>query len=234
MYSKADTHIHTTYSDGLMSPQETIDFIGAQTDLRVIAITDHGTAEGALAAQDYAQHRVPRLEVIIGQEISTDEGDVVGLFLTSSLPSFETAAEAIEAIHAQDGLAVAVHPFSRWTTFNNMSGVGSKIFDHLFDAVEVRNGFPTNIPTNTLTTWLNRYIGQQLPELGGSDSHVSFTVGQPFTWFPGRTAADFRRAIERGTVRVGGLCWTPSSLARLIPVIMKRGLPRPQQQAFSD
>lgn len=226
MYSKADTHIHTTYSDGLMSPEETVDMIVAQTDLQVIAITDHGTAEGAFVARAYALRHAPRLEIIIGQEVSTDEGDVVGLFLKSTLPSFKTAAEAIAAIHARGGLAVAVHPFSRWATFANMHGVARKIFELPFDAVEVRNGFPTNLLSNPLTAWLNRHIGQNLPELGGSDSHVPFTAGQAMTLFPGRSAADLRRAIENGTVQAGGSLWKLSSLVRLLPVLAQRGLPR--------
>lgn len=226
MYNKADTHIHTTYSDGLMTPEETVEFVVTQTHLRVIAITDHDTAEGALVARDYAHRYAPELEVIIGQEVSTPEGDVVGLFLKSSLPSFETAAEAIGAIHAQGGLAVAVHPFSRLVTLGNMDGVGWKILELPFDAVEVRNGFPTNLLSNPVTTWLNRWLGAGRPELGGSDSHVVFTIGQAATSFPGRSAADLRRAIENGTVRATGSLWRLSSLARLVPVLIKRGLPR--------
>ena len=157
-YSKADTHIHTTYSDGLMSPEETIDIVAAQTDLKVIAITDHDTAEGAFVARAHARRHAPHLEVIIGQEVWTGDGDVVGLFLTSTLPQFDTAAEAVDAIHAQGGLAVAVHPFCRWSTFNHMPGLGRKIFDLPLDAVEIRNGFPVNIVTNLLTEWLNRCL----------------------------------------------------------------------------
>jgi predicted metal-dependent phosphoesterase TrpH len=233
MYNKADTHMHTTYSDGLMSPQETVEFIASQTDLRVIAVTDHDTAEGAFVAQAYAKHQKLPLEVIIGQECSTVDGDVVGLFLKSTLPHFKTAAQAIEAIHAQGGLAVAVHPFSRWSTLNNMCGVGTKIFDLPLDAVEVRNGFPTNVLSNPLTTWFNRHRGQNLSELGGSDSHVAFTVGQAFTWFEGHTADDLRWAIESGATRAGGSLWTPASLARLIPMLLKQGLPR-YQHVYSD
>lgn len=233
MYSKADTHIHTTYSDGLMSPEETVEIIANETNLGVIAITDHNTAEGAFVAQAYACRQTPHLEVIIGQEISTQEGDVVGLFLKSSLPKFKTAAAAIEAIHRQGGLAVAVHPFCRWSTFNNMKGVGRKIFELPLDAIEARNGFPTNILSNPLASWLNRTRGQSLPELGGSDSHTPFTVGQALTWFPGRSAADLRWAIESGTVRAGGTLWTPRSLARLLPLLMKRGLPA-HQPVYSD
>lgn len=225
MFSKADTHIHTTYSDGLMSPEETIAYVAAHTDMRVIAITDHDTAEGSFAARAYAQRHAPQLEVIIGQEVSTGDGEVVGLFLKTSLPKFETAAEAIAAIHAQGGLAVAVHPFCGWHTFNNMAGVGTKIFHLPLDAVEIRNGVPLNIPVNLLTAWLNRAKGQNLPALGGSDSHVPFTVGQPFTWFAGATAADFRRAVKSGQVRPAGLGWTPLSVARLLPVLLRRGFP---------
>lgn len=233
MYSKADTHIHTSYSDGLMSPEETVEMIATQTDLRVIAITDHATTEGAWVAQTYASRQRLPLDVIIGQECSPREGDVVGLFLKSTLPPFKTAAEVIEAIHAQGGLAVAVHPFSRWSTLNNMRGLGPKILDLPLDAVEARNGFPTNFLSNSLTAWLNRSLGQNLSELGGSDSHAPFTAGQSFTWFPGHSAADLRWAIESGAVRPAGPLWTPHSLARLAPLLLKQGLPH-YKRAYSD
>jgi hypothetical protein len=227
MYSQADTHIHTTFSDGLMTPEETVAYAAAHTALRVIAITDHGSAEGAFAARAYAQRFTPTLEVVTGQEVYTGNGDVVGLFLNHTLPSFDTAAEAIAAIHTQGGLAIAVHPFSRWATGGNMKGVAQKIFSLPFDGVEVRNGFPANLVSNALTAWLNRSLGQNLPELGGSDSHVAFTVGQALTHFPGHSAAHLRRAIEQGTVRAGGWLWTPASLARLLPLLLlRRGLPK--------
>jgi predicted metal-dependent phosphoesterase TrpH len=196
VYNKADIHIHTSYSDGLMTPEETVEFIATHIDLRVIAITDHDTTHGAFVARAYALRHALPLDVIIGQEVSTGEGDVVGLFLQSDLPWFETAAEAIDAIHAQGGLAVAVHPFSQLVTLNTMRGVGKKILDLPFDAVETRNGVPVNLFSNPLTAWLNRYLGARLPELGGSDSHVPLTAGQALTYFRGCSAADLRRSIE--------------------------------------
>lgn len=233
MYSKADTHMHTTYSDGIMSPEEMIDYIAHHTDLSVVAITDHDTAEGGFVAQAYAKRHTPQLEVIVGQEVSTQQGDVVGLFVTSTLPSFKTAREAIEAIHAQDGLAVAVHPFSRLSTLNNMKGLAAKIFELPLDAVEVRNGFPGNVIANPISTYLNRQWGQRLAELGGSDSHVPFTVGQAYTRFPGKTAQDFRRAVKNGMVEAYGSLWTVPSLLRLVNAVLKRGW-SPHEQLFSE
>ena len=228
MFSKADTHIHTTYSDGLLTPEETVDAIARATDLKVIAITDHDTAEGAFVAQAYARRHAPDLEVIIGQEVTTDEGDVVGLFLKATLPRYKTAAEAVSAIHAQGGLAVAVHPYSRWTSLGLMQGVAHKIRELPFDAIEVRNGFPTNFISNPLTTWLNRRFGQNLPEMGGSDSHAPVTAGQPHTRFPGSSATDLRLAIEQGNVTAGGGLWNLSSLISLVPLLLTHGLPHHQ------
>ncbi len=202
-----------------MTPEETVEVVANHTDGRVIAITDHGTVEGAFVAQDYARQFAPHLDVIIGQEVCTGDGDVGGLFLKSMLPACKTAAQAIEAIHAQGGLAVAVHPFSRWITLNSMKGTGTKIFDLPFDAVEIINGFPANIFSNPITALLNRYRGQHLPEFGGSDSHVVCTVGQGHTQFTGTTAADFRRSVEEGAIKPGGGLWSLPNMARILSLL---------------
>ena len=88
MLSKADIHIHTTYSDGLMTPEAVIEYTATETQLRVIAITDHDTIAGAVAARRY-WHRYQRdfghLDIIIGSEITSQDGDIVGLFLRTCL-----------------------------------------------------------------------------------------------------------------------------------------------------
>ncbi|MCB0190477.1 MAG: CehA/McbA family metallohydrolase [Anaerolineae bacterium] len=216
-WGKADLHLHTDHSDGYFSPQKTIDIIAEYSSLDVISITDHDTAEGAFEAQEYAHRRYPHLEVIIGQEVTTEEGDVVGLFLQSTLPKFPTALEAIEAVHNQGGLAVAVHPFFvGW----EMESVQTAILRLPFDAVEVRHGCPLSIPFNIVTGLVNRF-GQRLPALGGSDSHIPYTAGQAFTWFPGKSPADLRDAIVSNAVRPGGTTWKLRSLMRKVPVLLE-------------
>lgn len=224
MQSKADIHIHTTYSDGKESPEALIDYVAATTDLAVIAVTDHDTAEGGLAAQAYARRRRLPLDVIVGQEVTTDEGDIVGLFVRKTLPAYHSARAAVQAIHAQGGLAIAVHPFCAWSSMGKMDGVGWRFTDLDLDGVEVRNGFPTNWLSNRLALWVNRR-GPRLGELGGSDSHVPHTVGQAFTWFPGSSAADLRRAVLLRRTRAGGPLWTPFSLAAAAPLLLQKGLP---------
>jgi hypothetical protein len=77
-----------------------------------------------------------------------------------------------------------------------------------------------------LTLILNHY-GQKLPQLGSSDSHIPYSAGHAFTWFPGSTSTDLRRAIETGTIRPGGpYMWTIPAMIRKVPVIAQRGWPR--------
>jgi predicted metal-dependent phosphoesterase TrpH len=218
-YSRADLHLHTVFSDGLMTPEETVDLIAARTDLRVIAITDHDTVEGAVIAQSYAQKRNLHVDVIVGQEVTTGEGDVLALFVRKTLPTFETAAAAITAIHAQGGLAVAAHPFGI-----GVDCVGRLISELPFDAIEARHGCPLNYFNNWRAHRLNQRL-QRLPELGSSDAHIPHNAGEAYTRFPGHTAEDLRQAILSNRVVPGGWLWTPLNLLRTFGVIVQRGWP---------
>src|SRR5262249_16827629 len=114
-WHKADIHIHTIFSDGLMSPEALVEFAATQTDLRVIAVTDHDTMAGGLVARAY-RHYFPNdfghLDVIVGPEITSRDGDILALFINEDIPPKLSAAETVERIHAQGGLAVAAHPYA--------------------------------------------------------------------------------------------------------------------------
>lgn len=222
-WNKADLHLHTNYSDGMMSPEETLVTIALETDLRTIAITDHDTAEGALVARSFARRRGLELEVVVGQEITTGQGDVLALFIDESLPRFSTAAEAVHAVHRLGGLAVAPHPFFVWGW--EMESVHFHIRTVPFDAVEVRHGCPLSIFSNGVARLVNRWFGQKLPEMGNSDAHIPYAAGQAFTWYRGRTSTDLRMAIEAGEIFPGGYLWTPRTIWRMAKAVRRHGWP---------
>jgi len=194
--------MHTTASDGWPSPRELVDHARA-TGLHVIAVTDHDTIEGALRAAGHAAAS-SRVHVVIGEEVSSRDGHIVGLFLERRIRPGMSAAATVHAIHEQDGLAVAVHPF--WRTQRRARGgvahgVGWLAAELDFDAIEVENATPGFYVFNQLARRLNMGLGRA--ELGGSDAHILDAVGRAFTEFPGRTPAALRAAIEAGTTMAG-------------------------------
>ena len=52
--------------------------------------------------------------MIVGQEIRTSAGDLIGVFLRESIPVGLPPAEAIAAVHEQGGLVGIAHPFDRF------------------------------------------------------------------------------------------------------------------------
>ena len=87
-----DLHLHTTASDGRLSPRQLVD-LAASRGLHVIAVTDHDTTDGLPAAQEAAR-AYPHLTLIPGVELSTDvpggEIHVLGYFVDRSNPEFES------------------------------------------------------------------------------------------------------------------------------------------------
>ena len=142
--------------------------------------------------------------MIVGEEVSSRDGHIVGLFLEKRVKPGMSAAATIHAIHDQEGLAVAAHPF--WRTQKRVRGgpihgVGWLAAELDFDAIEVENATPGFYVFNQLAHRLN--LGLGAAELGGSDAHIVDAVGRAFTEFPGQTPAALRRAIERAETRAG-------------------------------
>ncbi len=190
--------MHTTASDGWPSPHEVVDHARA-TGLDVIAVTDHDTIEGALRAYDHAAGR-SKLQVVVGEEVSSRDGHIVGLFIEKRIRPGMSAAATVHAIHDQGGVAVAVHPFwrtQRRTRSGLVHGVGWLAAELDFDAIEVENATPGFYVFNQLARRLNMGLGSA--ELGGSDAHILDAVGRAFTEFPGKTSKDLRSAIESAT-----------------------------------
>src|SRR2546421_10809616 len=88
---RADLHMHTNFSDGWPSPTELVDLVGRYTDLDVIAVTDHDSFEGALRAADRAWRR-RRMQVFVGEEVSSRDGHFLGLFMMRRINPGTTAA----------------------------------------------------------------------------------------------------------------------------------------------
>ena len=109
-FGRADLHIHTLASDGTSSVVEILDHVESAGTLDVIAITDHERIDAAVAGRQLAADRGLRIAVIVGEEITTRGGHLLGLFLERPVPALRGLGWSIEAIHDQGGLAIPAHP----------------------------------------------------------------------------------------------------------------------------
>lgn len=208
VWSKADLHIHSNHSDGVARIPEILDYVQHHTDLKVIAITDHNTIEGALFAKSLEE--MYDIEVIVGEEITTRSGHVIGLFLTEHIPAGMSVVETLSAINEQGGVAIIPHPFSNRGVFGpfGRNTFLDTVSDLAFHALEVYNSVP-------YLGWANRVAakmfagGHGVAATGGSDSHMLHSIGTGYTLFRGTTAEDLRASIDRLETRAeaapGGL-----------------------------
>jgi predicted metal-dependent phosphoesterase TrpH len=206
MEGLADVHVHTKYSglarlaflrfpESISEPRDVVK-AAKKSGLSVVCVTDHNSIRGGVLAQK-SVFEFPGVEVVIGEEISTSDGEVIGLFLNEDIPKGLTAPEAIDRIRDQGGLVVAPHPFSR-----HVPALGLRIDSLDLDALEVFNaGHVDGIANNKAAEYAQN---GKWAQVGGSDSHALTTIGCARTVFPGETAEDFRKAVRRKTTRAEG------------------------------
>lgn len=206
---KADTHLHTEYSgfnelgvikfpESTTQPERQVDRM-RRLGMDVMAITDHDETEGAFIAQKYARANFDDIEVVVGEEITTADGEIIGLFLSEKIEKGLPVEETVDIIRSQGGLVIAPHPFSMHTP-----GLQERILGLDIDGFETVNGGHPDAYANMLARIvMDRYPGRWA-ETSGSDAHSVYTSGYNWTEFSGTSADDYRRAIlNRTTVAVG-------------------------------
>ncbi|HET7030422.1 MAG TPA: PHP-associated domain-containing protein [Candidatus Limnocylindrales bacterium] len=203
---RADLHIHTRASDGIDPIATILGFVEASTDLDVVAITDHERIDAALAAQTMARDLGHRAEIVVGEEVSTLGGHLLGLFLTERVRPLRSLRTTIGEIHEQGGLAIPAHPLvpyplcaQGWVLRRLLASRDPRVRP---DALETFN------PTMLGRPWHGRVVAfaaaHALPAVGNSDAHQAVAIGTGWTAFPGRTAEDLRAAILEGTTHQHG------------------------------
>lgn len=182
-----DLHVHTKYSfDSTMEPERVVR-IARRRGLDGIAVTDHDTIEGALEARKRAP---PGFLVIIGEEVSTRGGDIIGLFLNQRVEGGDPA-ETITRIHAQGGVALLPHPFSKTL------GIDEKVAQML-DACEGYNSRHSHGGgTSEAAPFALQY---DLTLTGASDAHRYREIGRGRTVVEATTEEEIKRALLSGAV----------------------------------
>jgi len=203
---KADTHVHTKYSgvhrmgplrfpESVSDPADVVK-AARSAGMNVVCITDHNSIAGARKA-NAASKRIEGIEVVMGEEVSTADGEVIALFIEDEIPAGLSAVETIARIRAQDGVVIAPHPFSL-----HCPCLGERIAELGVDGIEVLNGGHLDDYANPRA--MKAAESGRFARMGGSDSHSLKTIGCAHTLFEGSTSEDLRREILAKRTSAGG------------------------------
>jgi len=161
----------------------------------VICATDHNTIDGALRLRELADG----FRVVIGEEISSRDGEIIGLFLERAVPRDLTGEETIARIHDQGGLAVVPHPFSFNRRYHMRRAALDRLRSHI-DALEVFNAREAIFLNNRSAAAYARE--HDLVGTAGSDAHRAAEIGRAYVEMPdfaGR--GDFLTSLKQGVAR---------------------------------
>jgi predicted metal-dependent phosphoesterase TrpH/glycosyltransferase involved in cell wall biosynthesis len=176
----ADLHMHTNHShDCATQVDELIDHCIAQ-GLGAIAITDHNEVSGALEAVELVKAEGKPITVIVGEEVKTSQGEVIGMFLTERIDRGMSMADTIAAIQEQNGLVYMPHPFDRMHTIPDPATLLRSL-----DQIDIFEVYNSRLLFESFNEDALRFASKyNLVQAAGSDAHVLPGIGTAINRIP--------------------------------------------------
>lgn len=202
---RADLHIHTVASDGTASVVDILDHVERNTELDVIAVTDHERIDAALAGRAIARDRGLRFEVVVGEEVTTLGGHLLALWIERPVKPFRTLRSTIAEIHDQGGLAIPAHPLVPYPLCAQGFMLRRLLADeprYRPDALEAFNPTTLGRPWHARVVRFADEVG--LAKVGNSDAHALDAIGSGYTTFAGHDGEHLRAAILAGATHHHG------------------------------
>ncbi|MEE8167825.1 MAG: PHP domain-containing protein [Candidatus Hydrothermarchaeales archaeon] len=168
---KIDLHVHSKYSKDCWLELKDLLKV-AQTRLDAIAITDHDTIRGGLEARRLVEEGEAEIKVIVGAEIKTNKGEVMGYGLEEEIAARDFW-EVVDAIREQGGIVGVSHPFDSIRPHSLKPG---KDILQGIDTVEVFNSRCILASFNEKA--MKFAIENNLGMTAGSDAHTLQEIGR--------------------------------------------------------
>lgn len=174
---RVDLHSHTMWSGDSTTTPEEVESAVVESGLDVVCITDHHAVNGAFELGGRLACRV-----IVGEEMRTHAGEIIGLFLTERIPFGLPPADSAQAIRDQGGVVYIPHPFDPMRRNLAEPALQAITDAGLVDAIEVINA-------KTSLASLNRRAAEfaeahDLAAGAGSDAHVPLALGAAYVEMP--------------------------------------------------
>ncbi|MFQ5988104.1 MAG: PHP-associated domain-containing protein [Dehalococcoidia bacterium] len=190
---KADLHTHTVYSPDCATSLENVIARCLEIGINCVAVTDHNTIAGALEVK-----RMAPFTVIVGEEIQTLSGEVIGYFLSEEIPSRLTAEKTARLIKQQGGLVCIPHPFDRLRP----STLRRQHLETLLPYIDIVEVFNSRVPLSRHSASALLFAQNHgLLASAGSDAHTAAEIGSAYVEMPEfNDREEFCLALAEGKV----------------------------------
>lgn len=202
---RVDFHVHTCYSSDCQMSLERLIKTSIKKGIDCLAITDHNTIEGAKRLKEIAP-----IKIIIGEEINTTAGEIIGYFLEEEIRSGMSPSETIKAIKEQGGIVCVPHPFDR---MRSSAFCRNALIEHIpdIDLIEVFNARNIFTKDNEYALAFARKHDKIVTV--GSDCHTQIEVGKCLVQMEDFTyREDFLPKLKQGKL----LCSTSSLMVHFV------------------
>lgn len=174
---RVEMHVHTRFSHDSILPLWLLYAVCRLRKIDCIAITDHNEVKGAMKFQQV----FPKMTVIVGEEIFSAEGEIIGLYLSERIEPGLSASETIRQIHEQNGVVCIPHPADtkRGKTVLQSDSLLTNL-DRIH-CIEKYNGRTLSQEDVEKQSEIAKRTG--LPSVIGSDAHTFYELGRNYNVF---------------------------------------------------
>lgn len=187
---RMDLHMHSSASHDCAIPPEEMAAAARRYGLGPLVLTDHDSVAGALYL------RTRGVAIVVGEEITTADGELIGLFLKEHVPRDLPATSAVRAIKDQGGLVYVQHPYDRYRR-----PLGEEVLERIandIDIVEIFNA-RCDDEANRRAVELRATLGAAAG--AGSDAHRVEEVGAVYVEMdPFEDAPSFLRSLHEADI----------------------------------
>jgi predicted metal-dependent phosphoesterase TrpH len=182
---RIDLHCHSMASSDCSTPLASIPARCRAQGIHVQAITDHNQIWGAQELKSIVEAGSnpdqPPLTIIVGEEVSTSEGEIIGLFLNKKIEAGLSPEETIEQITGQGGLVLLPHGFVPLKRYRLTPAALQRVADKI-NIIEAFNARVSRAYWNQVAAeWA---LVHKLPMSAGSDAHTIADIGGAWVEVP--------------------------------------------------
>jgi len=219
-----DLHVHSNHSVDSVIPLRAL--VRCWERHRILPVVcDHDTLSGSLALIRALRGVRAGVPEIPAMEITTAEGEIIGLFLTDGIPPNLPAAETLDRIRDQGALSLVPHPFCTYRSRVLRPPVRDALA-HRIDVIEGYNG-RNHWDADNLAA-LEYARERDIPVSAGSDAHTPMELGRTYMALePFTTPSEFLRALRSARIHFRRMHRGIHMVTRAVKMVRGRGRKRP-------